>query len=101
MKRKFFIGGAALLFAAATLFNMSFLTGNNARDASLESIAVMARAWNELPEVTIECSGGSDGQCFVEVEPDYDISPIGIPYCSTVCEFSGDPTDACAEGMPC
>ena len=44
MKRKFFIGGAALLFAAATLFNMSFLTGNNAGDASLESIAVMARA---------------------------------------------------------
>jgi len=47
MKRKFFIGGAALLFAAATLFNMSFLTGNNAGDVSLESIAVMAKAQSE------------------------------------------------------
>lgn len=49
MKRKFFIGGAALLFAAATLFNMSFLTGNNAGDVSMQSIAIMAKAGKEYP----------------------------------------------------
>jgi len=61
MKRKFFIGGAALLFAAATLFNMSFLTGNNAGDVSMQSIAIMAKAQPESGDS--DCPSSPNSHC--------------------------------------
>jgi hypothetical protein len=47
MKKRIFLGGAALLFAAATAFNMNMLQGNSVGDVSLDAIAVMARANGE------------------------------------------------------
>ncbi len=47
MKKKLFIGGAALLFAAVTVFNMNLLQSNKAGDVSLDAIAVMAQAQRE------------------------------------------------------
>ncbi len=47
MKKKIFLGGAALLFAAVTVFNMNMLQTNKAGDVSLEAIAVMAQAQSE------------------------------------------------------
>jgi hypothetical protein len=44
MKKKFLIGGAALLFAAVTALNMNLLQSNKAGDMSLDAIAVMAQA---------------------------------------------------------
>lgn len=50
MKKKSFIGGAALLFAAVTVFNMNLLQSNKAGDVSLDAIAVMAQAQKEVEE---------------------------------------------------
>lgn len=50
MKKKLFIGGAALLFAVVTVFNMNLLQSNNASDVSLDAIAVMAQAQEEAPK---------------------------------------------------
>ena len=50
MKKKSFIGGAALLFAAVTVFNMNLLQSNKAGDVSLDAIAVMAQAQKEIEE---------------------------------------------------
>lgn len=53
MKRKFFLGGAALLFTIATIFNMNLLQPNNVGDISLAAIAVTAQASGE-----VTCDGG-------------------------------------------
>lgn len=50
MKKKLFIGGTALLFAAVTVFNMNLLQSNKAGDVSLDAIAVMAQAQKEVEE---------------------------------------------------
>ena len=53
MKKKIIIASATVLFAVATVFNMTLLQGNSVGDVSLDAIAVMAQAQNE--------SGGGGG----------------------------------------
>ena len=59
MKKKIFIGGAALLFAAVTALNMNMLQSNKEGDVSLEAISVMAQAQTEFTP-TFDCPGGSN-----------------------------------------
>ncbi|MGQ1947701.1 hypothetical protein ACT3CD_11445 [Geofilum sp. OHC36d9] len=51
MKKKIIFAVATGLFALATIFNMNVLQSNNAGDLSLEAIAVMAQAQDELSGV--------------------------------------------------
>ena len=105
MKKKIIFAVATGFFAVATVFNMNLLQGNSVGDVSLDAITVMAQAQSEggsnlLPEVEIRCGYGS-GRCYMEGEPIYRLSPFGLPYCSTTCEFSGWQSDFCVPGMPC
>lgn len=59
MKKRIFLGGAALLFAAVTAFNMNMLQSNKTGDVSLEAIPVMAQAQTESTP-TFDCPGGSN-----------------------------------------
>ena len=69
MKKKIFLGGAALLFAAVTVFNMNMLQTNKAGDVSLEAIMIMQQAESESnnPECHIDffrqCSGKGGKYC--------------------------------------
>ncbi len=54
MYKKILFGSIALLFAAASAFNIGLLQTQDAGDISLDAIAIMAQAQgNELPEVTV------------------------------------------------
>ena len=61
LKKKVFIGMATMLFAVATVFNMSMLNENGAGDVSLDAIQLMAKAEAE--------SGGSHICRFVPFHP--------------------------------
>ncbi len=55
MKKKIIFAVATGLFALATVFNMNVLQLNNAGDVSLESIAVMAKAFGESGVMPSDC----------------------------------------------
>jgi hypothetical protein len=55
MKKKFLIGGAALLFAAVTALNMDLLQSNKARDVSLENMISTANANSEVSNGCLYC----------------------------------------------
>lgn len=57
MKKKFFIGGAALLFAAVTALNMDLLQSNKACDVSLENMISTANANSEVSNGCLYCGG--------------------------------------------
>ncbi len=65
MKKKLIIGITASLFAVATVFNMGLLNFNKQSDATLQAIAVMAKAYEEInPE-----SGCNDCQYYMKDIP--------------------------------
>ncbi len=100
MKKKIIFAVATGLFALATVFNMNMLQSNNAGDVSLDAITVMAQAQSELPDVTITCSSGPDGRCYMDGPDEHIWTPFG-PMCQTTCVFSGYQSDFCVAGMPC
>ncbi len=51
MYKKILFGGIAILFAAATAFNIGLLQTKDAGDISLDAIAVMAEAHNEYSTI--------------------------------------------------
>jgi hypothetical protein len=57
MKKKFLIGGAALLFAAVTALNMNLLQSNKAGDVSLENMISTANANPEVSNDCLHCGG--------------------------------------------
>jgi hypothetical protein len=59
MKKRIFIGMAALFFAAITFYNVQ--VNQNDGDISLENVALMAQASGEIP--TITC-GQYSGACW-------------------------------------
>ena len=65
MKKKIIIASATVLFAVATVFNMTLLQGNSVGDVSLESIEIMVNAHGELTNAAnigyyyIRCTNGT------------------------------------------
>ncbi len=66
MKKKILLGSVASLFAIATVFNMGLLNFNKQSDATLDAIAVMVEAQNEInPDCINGCVLGEGGcVCF-------------------------------------
>lgn len=90
MKKKIFGGLFVLAIAAVAAFNVNVnFSSKNLNLASLNLGNVEAMAY-DLPEVGIECDGGSSGTCFgVEVEEGL------MGTCQWDCIFTGEPDDYC------
>ncbi len=111
MYKKIIFGCVAILFAAASAFNIGLIQTQNAGDISLDAITIMAQAhdgeagnnlWRNYENHIIECKITETKFCDLDIWiPGYGYCHLGFHYkvkhdgLTNICRYTGNPDHMC------